>query len=121
MMHLHIVLATVLSALVSLVVAVPAPLPQLPATGLAIPTATATGPLTVNVVAAPSPAPTPNAAGPVQSVDGNGIASQSAFTDATPMSDDGCIKYDANGLAPDGLDRQGAHEACRGVRKGDER
>lgn len=121
MMHLHMMLATVLSAFVSLVCAVPAPIPQLPAAGLATPTAAATGPLTINVVATPSPAPIPNAAGPVQSAQEYGISSQSAVTDATPMSDDGCIKYDANGLAPDGLDRQGEHEAFRGVRKGDER
>lgn len=106
-MQLHIVLATVLSALISLVCAVPAPIPQLPAAGLATPAPTATGPLTINIVTAPSPALTPKAAGPVQSADENGVARQSAVADATPMSDDGCIKYDANGLAPDGLDRQG--------------
>lgn len=120
-MYLHIALATLLSALISLVFAVPAPLPQFPAAGLATPTATATGPLTINVVATPSPAPTPIAAGPVQSADETGISSQSAATDAAPISEDGCIKYDANGLAPDGLDRQGAYFACGGDRKKDER
>lgn len=96
------------SALVGLVSAVPVPEPQQPVTGLATLTAApaATGPPTISLQPTPTASLVTTA---VESGDGNASQSEAAVASdkPDPMSDAGCIKYDANGLGPDGLDHQG--------------